>query len=137
MHIVASPRNGVITARERSVLALAGRGLANQEIADELHISARTVKCTLHRASGRLGAHNRTQAVILAMAQGALHLLDMFSIDEIADLIGSMPPELLAAIDQRLGRRQEPGQLPLFTVDCGSGSEDNSRFAGGVECGCW
>jgi DNA-binding CsgD family transcriptional regulator len=137
MHLVASSRNGALTARERGILALAGRGLTNQEIGDELQITARTVKCTLHRASSRLGAHNRTQAVILAMARGALHLLDMFSIDEIADLIGSMPPELLAAIDQRLEQRQEPGQLPLFTTDCGNGSEDINRFAGGVECECW
>ncbi len=133
---MASQRSSVLTARERGVLALAGRGLSNQAIGDELHISSLTVKCTLHRASGRLGAHNRTQAVIMAMAQGALHLLDMFSIDEIASLIGSIPSDLLTTIEQRLQQRQEPRQLPLFTTDCGIECEANNRYGGGIRCEC-
>lgn len=133
---MSSPRNGIVTARERDVLALAGRGLTNQEIADDLFISARTVKCTLHRAGVRLGARNRTQAVILAMRQGALNILDMFSIDELAELLGSMPPEVVAAVSRRAGAGTPSGQIPSFMTDYVNDGQDTERNKGEVECGC-
>jgi len=113
---MTSPRNGTLTGRERDVLALAGRGLTNQEIADDLVISARTVKCTLHRACAKLGAHNRTQAVLVAMRQGDLHILDMFSHDELADLLRSIPQDLLSAVYEHAGRDAAAGSLPSATT---------------------
>jgi DNA-binding CsgD family transcriptional regulator len=123
-----------LTGRERDILALAGRGLTNQEIADELVISARTVKCTLHRASGRLGAHNRTQAVIVAIRQGDLHLLDMFSADELAELIGSMPPEVLDSIYDRVERDRVRGRLSAHPAYTEKGNGNQKQAKGGVEC---
>ncbi len=129
---MVSPRNGALTRRERDVLALAGRGLTNQEIADDLFISARTVKCTLHRACVRLGAHNRTQAVILAMRQGSLHILDMFSVDELSELLGSMPPEVMTTVYERVEQNQMSSHLSSFMTTYEERSKDKEQVAGGV-----
>jgi DNA-binding CsgD family transcriptional regulator len=131
---MASPRDGTLTSREREVIALAGRGLTNQEIAEELAISARTVKCTLHRACSRLGAGNRTQAVITAMRRGALHVLDMYSLDDLADLLSSMPPEVLAAVYARVreNRAQDHAHQPAWEHE--TGIRNSTGTEGGVEC---
>lgn len=133
---MTSPRNGRLTARERDVLALAGRGLTNQEIADDLLISARTVKCTLHRACVRLGAHNRTQAVIVAMRQGDLHILDMFSLDELANLLRSIPDEVLSAVYERAGRNAASGSLRSAIAMRDKAGQNGEQVKGGVECVC-
>ncbi|MFE5401296.1 LuxR C-terminal-related transcriptional regulator [Streptomyces sp. NPDC056580] len=53
-------RNG-LTAREREVVTLAARRFSNQEIADRLVLSVRTVENHLYRAYGKLGVTARTQ----------------------------------------------------------------------------
>ncbi|MGB2583865.1 MAG: helix-turn-helix transcriptional regulator [Dehalococcoidia bacterium] len=134
---MVNSRDSIPTKRERDVLALAGRGLTNQEIADELFISTLTVKCTLHRACVRLGARNRTQAVILAMRRGALHILDMFSTDDLAELLASLPPELMASVCQRVEQNHMQNRLPSSTAGYESGNKDSKdKVAGGVECVC-
>jgi len=67
-HPAAQP----LTPREREVLALVARGLANAEIGRELFISEATVKTHLVRVFGKLGVDDRTAAVTKAMAQGLL-----------------------------------------------------------------
>ncbi|HWU21846.1 MAG TPA: helix-turn-helix transcriptional regulator, partial [Nocardioides sp.] len=54
-------RPGSLTAAESRVAELAVRGLTNQEIADELVISARTVASHLSSAYAKLGARSRTE----------------------------------------------------------------------------
>ena len=61
-----------LTDRERQVLQLAGEGLSNAKIADELHLSVGTVRNYLSEAIGKLGAANRTEAARLARKQGWL-----------------------------------------------------------------
>ena len=61
-----------LTPREREVLELVARGLANAEIGRELFISEATVKTHLVRVFGKLGVDDRTAAVTKAMAQGLL-----------------------------------------------------------------
>ncbi|MFL6120578.1 response regulator transcription factor [Actinophytocola sp.] len=56
---VAHPR---LTPRQREVIELLTLGLANKQIATELHISAGTVKKHLEGAFQALGAHNRVTA---------------------------------------------------------------------------
>ena len=99
-------RTDTLTNREQHVVALVGRGMSNQEIADELSISARTVKCTLHRASVRLGAHNRVQAVIFALRRGIISITDVYSISELTSVVDYLPPELLQEIWVRVERRE-------------------------------
>ncbi|MGB5659233.1 MAG: response regulator transcription factor, partial [Thermoanaerobaculia bacterium] len=50
-----------LTDRERQVLQLAGEGLSNSKIAEELHLSEGTVRNYLSDAIGKLGAANRTE----------------------------------------------------------------------------
>ncbi|MFD9337531.1 response regulator [Streptomyces sp. NPDC060028] len=61
---------GGITAREREVLTLVGRGLSNTEIAGELCISIATAKTYLTRLLAKLDARDRVQLVILAYEAG-------------------------------------------------------------------
>ncbi|UCG83858.1 MAG: helix-turn-helix transcriptional regulator [Dehalococcoidia bacterium] len=131
---MVSSRTGALTRREKDVLALAGRGLTNQEIADELFISARTVKCTLHRACVRLGAHNRTQAVIQAIRRGDLHILEMFSPDDLAELLASLPTELMNSVYHRAQQNSRYTPAPSFIVTYDGGGSDKTQIARGVEC---
>ncbi|AHL74666.1 LuxR family transcriptional regulator [Stutzerimonas stutzeri] len=56
-----------LSVREKQILALAGKGLSNSEIADRLHLSTHTIKSHIHNALGKLGASNRAQGASLVM----------------------------------------------------------------------
>lgn len=55
-----------LTATERALLELVAAGLANQQLAETLHISLNTVKWHLKNIYGKLGACSRTAAVAAA-----------------------------------------------------------------------
>ncbi|WP_233886989.1 helix-turn-helix transcriptional regulator [Paraburkholderia flagellata] len=61
-----------LTLREIEVLAMLADGLGNKEIARQLDISDNTVKSHLSSIFGKLGATNRTEAVMLAMRHGLI-----------------------------------------------------------------
>jgi DNA-binding NarL/FixJ family response regulator len=61
--------NGV-TDREREVLTLIARGLANPEIAEHLHLSPATVKTHIGHLLAKLDARDRAQLVIAAYESG-------------------------------------------------------------------
>ena len=63
-----------LTAREIDVLELAARGLSNSEIANELFISATTVKAHLAHISRKLGVSDRTAAVTTALERQILRM---------------------------------------------------------------
>jgi two-component system, NarL family, response regulator LiaR len=56
-----------LTTRERELLALMARGLNNQAISLELGIALPTVKFHITNILGKLGADNRTEAVLTAL----------------------------------------------------------------------
>lgn len=61
-----------LTRREREVLHLIGRGLADKEIAVELGTTAKTAQYHVGNLLDKLGAQNRTDAVRIAYARGLI-----------------------------------------------------------------
>lgn len=66
-----------LSAREREVLLLAARGLSSKEAAKELFISDRTVQTHLASIYDKLGAKNKTEAMLLALKYGIVTLEDL------------------------------------------------------------
>jgi two-component system response regulator NreC len=64
--------NGLLTAKEWEVLRLVAEGYSNQQIADTIHRSIKTVQT--HRASlmRKLGLHDRTEIVRFAIRKGLI-----------------------------------------------------------------
>ena len=63
-----------LTPRELEVLSFVARGLRNKEIAAELVITERTVKFYVSSILNKLGAGNRTEAVVIAAQRGLISL---------------------------------------------------------------
>ena len=61
-----------LTDREREVLILVGQGRTNLEIAEQLHITDRTVKTHVTNIFSKLQINQRTQAVLYAMRRGLI-----------------------------------------------------------------
>ena len=59
-----------LTPREREVLVLIGRGMANKVIARELSLSEKTVKAHVSSILSKLGLTDRTQAALYAVRHG-------------------------------------------------------------------
>jgi LuxR family maltose regulon positive regulatory protein len=61
-----------LSERELEVLQHIAEGLSNQEIASRLYLSLHTVKVHSRNIYGKLGVHNRTQAIARARALNML-----------------------------------------------------------------
>ncbi len=59
-----------LTTREWEILVLIAQGFSNQQIAEQLVISVGTVKGHINHTLSKLGARNRTQAVVRARQLG-------------------------------------------------------------------
>lgn len=66
-----------LSAREREVLLYAARGLSSKEIASDLIISERTVQTHLASIYDKLGARNKTEAMLLALKYGVVALEEL------------------------------------------------------------
>ncbi|HEU5486191.1 MAG TPA: response regulator transcription factor [Microlunatus sp.] len=63
-----------LTAREHQVLEAMAEGLSNAAIAGRLVLGVETVRTHVAAVLRKLGARDRTHAVVLAYAQGLVHL---------------------------------------------------------------
>jgi DNA-binding NarL/FixJ family response regulator len=107
--VFSNQKDTLLTDGERQVLALVARGLVNREIADSMCVSTSTVKSYLHEACKKLKARNRAQAVILAFIQGRLNLREVYSLDELVDLLASLDAEAVETVAELLRRKREQG----------------------------
>ncbi len=67
---------GILTKRETLILKHVAQGLTNQEIADRLVISERTVRTHMANILRKLHLANRTQAALYALREGIATLND-------------------------------------------------------------
>jgi anti-anti-sigma factor len=71
---VDAPRGSSLTPRERRVLLEFARGRTTAAAAAAIGLSPHTVRSHLKSAARKLGAETRTQAVAIAIAQGAIQV---------------------------------------------------------------
>lgn len=57
---------GQLTEQERRVFVLVGQGLSNNQIAERMHLTEKTVKNYVSRMLSKLGMDRRTEAAVLA-----------------------------------------------------------------------
>ncbi len=74
VHPILASRPGELSTREKLVLSLTAEGKTAGDIAEELHISQRTVHAHLQNASEKMQAANKTQTVVEAMRYGQIQL---------------------------------------------------------------
>jgi DNA-binding NarL/FixJ family response regulator len=65
---------GHVTPRESDVLRLLARGLSTTEIADQLAVAEKTVRIHIGNLLEKLGARDRTHALVIAVQRGIIHL---------------------------------------------------------------
>lgn len=70
--LVLSREAPQLTEREREILRFLAEGLTSDEIAGRLFISTHTVRAHVSRATARLGARTRIQAVATALRRGLI-----------------------------------------------------------------
>ncbi len=68
-------------------------------------MSVGNVKLYVHRICVKLGMPNRQQAVIEAMRTGVLVPQDIYSVEELAELLAFLGPETIEAVAPLLKQR--------------------------------
>jgi DNA-binding NarL/FixJ family response regulator len=66
--------DAALTDRETEVLRLLAQGCSNREIANRLKIAENTTRIHVSRILDKLAAEDRTQAVLVAIQRGLVHL---------------------------------------------------------------
>ncbi len=110
-------KEAILSQEEREVLILASvhpdsKHLGLQEISERLGISETRVKTIIHQACQKLGADNRNEAVLLAMRRGEINLNELLTLEELADIVNSVEPEVLRLIADRVRNNLLQKTLP-------------------------
>jgi DNA-binding CsgD family transcriptional regulator len=77
----AVKRRDMLTRRERACLVLTGRGKSEKEVAQKLDISPNTVRVHIENIKRKLGASNKSHALILSLLLGETELNDFDDTD--------------------------------------------------------
>ncbi|THA57033.1 response regulator transcription factor [Streptomyces sp. A1136] len=64
----------LLTAREREILVLVSQGKSNRRVASSLGISEKTVRNHLSAVFSKVGASDRTQAVVMGIRGGIVSI---------------------------------------------------------------
>ena len=111
-------KSTVLTREERDILILGtihprGKYLSNSEIGQRLGISVSRVKTLIHQACVKLEAHNKNEAIFVAiMKRGEISPTEFYSLDELAEILISLSPDMLRRIAHLVRQELEHGQLP-------------------------
>ncbi|NPC93977.1 response regulator transcription factor [Bacillus sp. WMMC1349] len=65
-------KKDILTERERLILQEVEKGFTNQEIADTLHLSKRSIEYSLTSVFNKLNVGSRTEAVLIAKSENAM-----------------------------------------------------------------
>ncbi len=84
---------------------MVGRGMTNHDISKKLGISISIIKLYIHRVCVKLGVDNRQQAVIEAMRTGVLVPRDIYSVEEIAQLLAYLGMEAIEVVSPLLKQK--------------------------------
>lgn len=108
----------ILTEEERDVLVLAathpdGEHLSNTEIAERLGITVNRVKTLIHQACLKLGAHNRAEAILLSLKRGEIEYTELYTLDELAEFLWALCPDILRNTTHILHEELEHGPLPV------------------------
>jgi DNA-binding NarL/FixJ family response regulator len=66
--------DALVTKREAQILGMISQGSTTQQVASDLFLSPETVKSHVSNVKGKLGAHNRLHAVVIALVRGDIEL---------------------------------------------------------------
>lgn len=72
--VVPRPVEEALSEREMEMLKGIAEGMSNKEIGDKLGITENTVKGHVNRLLGKLGVNDRTNALVVALRRGIIHL---------------------------------------------------------------
>jgi DNA-binding NarL/FixJ family response regulator len=74
VQLVSRVGQSALTRREIEVLGWVAKGRRNKEVSAELGISEETVQVHVKNILAKLGVHDRTEAVTVALRRGIIHL---------------------------------------------------------------
>jgi DNA-binding CsgD family transcriptional regulator len=107
--------NRALSQRERETLILAARGMTNKEIAERLCTSTSTIKAIIHQACIKLGARSRGQAIVIVLKRGIVRTDEMYSLEELADMLGSLGSRTIETIAQIVNQKFEQVRMSSDT----------------------